>query len=175
MKAYHIKNNKRSMQSSRWLFEALAQLMEGKDYEEITVTDIVEKAKLGRTTFYRNFDTIDDILRMKCDEKFEELHTYIINYFRTNTNEPKPPFTKPYLRFWYIHSNIIELLIKAKRLDIFKDSLIKLIRSFSSYFPQIQNNAIIRGHINYFIEIRTSIAISVLVEWIKNDKNVAPD
>ena len=49
------KRDKRSIQSSEWIYDALKELMYVKDYSKITVTDIVNKANIGRTTFYRYF------------------------------------------------------------------------------------------------------------------------
>ena len=51
---YHKKNDRRSIQSSDWIYEALKTLMLDKEYSKITITDIVNKANIGRTTFYRN-------------------------------------------------------------------------------------------------------------------------
>lgn len=42
--------------------DAFLQLMCEKPYEEITVTDIVNKADVGRASFYRNFESINDVL-----------------------------------------------------------------------------------------------------------------
>lgn len=41
---------------------ALISLMEEKDYKSISITDIVNKAGLSRVTYYRHFDTKEDIL-----------------------------------------------------------------------------------------------------------------
>ncbi len=41
---------------------ALLSLMEEKDYESISITDITNKAGLSRVTYYRHFETKDDIL-----------------------------------------------------------------------------------------------------------------
>ena len=73
---YHIKNDQRAIRSSQLLYEALANLMREKSFDTITVTDLVETAQVGRTTFYRNFDSIEDILHMRCDQVFDEMIDY---------------------------------------------------------------------------------------------------
>ena len=97
---YHIKNDKRPIQSSQWIYEALKELMLEIDYSKIKITDIVNKANLGRTAFYRNFDTIDDILKMKCSEKFKEFRQYCIDYYKSDCFDDNT-FLKPFLRYWY--------------------------------------------------------------------------
>ena len=65
---YHIKNDQRAIRSSQMMYVGLARLMREKPFNAITVTDLVATAQVGRTTFYRNFDEIEDILRMRCDQ-----------------------------------------------------------------------------------------------------------
>lgn len=95
---YHKKNDRRSIQSSDWIYEALKVLMLDKEYSKITITDIVNKANIGRTTFYRNFDTIDDVLKMKCDEKFNEFRKFCIDYYKLNSISDKS-FLTPFLNY----------------------------------------------------------------------------
>lgn len=170
---YQKKRDKRSIQSSEWMYEALKELMEVKNYSKITVTDITNKANLGRTTFYRNFETIDDVLEMKCIEKFKEFRQYCIDFYKLNDFEVKS-FLKPFLMYWYDNSEVIELLIKANRENIIKKYLTKEVQFFVD-ISSINKDTVISSHINYFIEMRVSNSISILTEWIKNDKNIPPD
>ena len=170
---YQKKRDKRSIQSMEWIYEALEQLMDVKDYSKITVTDVVNKANLGRTTFYRHFETIDDVLKMKCYEKFKEFRQYCIDYYKSNDVNDNS-FLKPFLRYWYDNSKIIELLIKANRENIIKESLTKEVKFFIEA-SSVSKNQVIASHLNYFVEMRVSNSISILTEWIKNDKNLKPD
>ncbi|MGI6032116.1 MAG: TetR/AcrR family transcriptional regulator [Coriobacteriales bacterium] len=56
------------------VFRAFEELAAQKHYSEITVADIVEKANVGRSTFYDNFETKDALL----DELCEELEGHIL-------------------------------------------------------------------------------------------------
>ena len=42
--------------------QALLRLMTQKSYLDITVTDIVQEAKVARVSFYRNFASISEVL-----------------------------------------------------------------------------------------------------------------
>lgn len=46
-----------------YVTEALLQLLEKKDYDEISVREIAERAGVHRATFYRHFRSKEDILR----------------------------------------------------------------------------------------------------------------
>ena len=44
------------------LFTALLILMQSKNFHEITVTELTKKAGVSRMAFYRNYETIEDII-----------------------------------------------------------------------------------------------------------------
>ena len=56
---------------------ALYYLMSKKDYESTTVTDICNKARVSRMSFYRYFNNKEDIFINYCDERFEEFFAEI--------------------------------------------------------------------------------------------------
>ena len=45
-----------------YIIQALFKLMNEHVYEKITITDVVNKAGVGRATFYRHFKTKEDVL-----------------------------------------------------------------------------------------------------------------
>ena len=48
--------------SKSCLFDALVDLLEEKDLYQIGITELTEKAGVSRTTFYRNYNQISDII-----------------------------------------------------------------------------------------------------------------
>ena len=70
---YHVKNDKRCIRSAGSITKALEQLLTKKAFLDITVTDIQKTAGIGRSTFYRLFDTIDDVVTYMVDKEFEEI------------------------------------------------------------------------------------------------------
>ena len=62
----HIKRSK------EYITEAILQLLNKKKYENITITDIAEKAGVTRITFYRNFESKDDIIKQYIQNIFSQ-------------------------------------------------------------------------------------------------------
>lgn len=56
-----------AVQSQKWLVSALLELMKEKPYNAITIKEIALKAALDRSTFYRNFDSKEDVLNYHLD------------------------------------------------------------------------------------------------------------
>lgn len=48
---------------SEYITDALLLLMEKKEYHDISITELCEKAGVTRMSFYRNFESKEDILR----------------------------------------------------------------------------------------------------------------
>ena len=67
------KSDRRSQRTRQALSEALVQLIQEKDYSTITVSDIIERANVGRSTFYAHYTDKDDLLRDQMDRVIEFL------------------------------------------------------------------------------------------------------
>jgi len=67
-------NNRRSHERVRfYIQEALLLLMEEKDYDKIKITDIINKAGVSRSAFYRNYYWKKDILVDMCSSEYSVL------------------------------------------------------------------------------------------------------
>jgi AcrR family transcriptional regulator len=72
---YHIKEDKRCLKSAERIGEAFRAILAEKPLSEITVTDIQKVSGVGRSTFYRLFDNIDDVLLYIAEEEFNGMIT----------------------------------------------------------------------------------------------------
>ena len=67
-----MKTDRRSRRSQKLLFEALTDLIRQKDYEQITVSEIAERADVARVTFYAHFDSKEALLLSSLDTLFAQ-------------------------------------------------------------------------------------------------------
>lgn len=65
--------DRRQRKTRRAIFGAFEELMLGQRYSEITVAQIIDRADVGRSTFYAHFETKDDLLREMCTEMFDHV------------------------------------------------------------------------------------------------------
>ena len=65
-------NNRKAIQSQRWLSQALCDLMQDCTYEKITIGDICLRADLSRQTFYNLFGSKNEILHFSLRDAYEE-------------------------------------------------------------------------------------------------------
>jgi AcrR family transcriptional regulator len=68
------KADRRSRRSRRLIVDALLALMLEKRFDRITVQDIIERADVGRSTFYAQFRNKEDVLQGEIERVFGQLH-----------------------------------------------------------------------------------------------------
>ncbi|MFZ4815142.1 MAG: TetR/AcrR family transcriptional regulator [Phototrophicaceae bacterium] len=173
-KMYHIKHDQRAIRSAEMLYRGLAKLMQTLPFDAIKVSDLVEASHVGRTTFYRNFDTVEDVLRLRSDQVFDDMIQAVIVYIREHGNEPRTLLLKPVLCYFDEQSEIIELLLQANRLDIamasFQQATVPFREQILDYYPEINV-----AYIDYGITIRLGLITNILVQWIGAGKQQPPD
>lgn len=62
--------DRRQRKSREAIFRAFEELLRNRDFARITVGDIIEKADVGRATFYAHFETKEFLLKELCGELF---------------------------------------------------------------------------------------------------------
>jgi AcrR family transcriptional regulator len=67
------KQDRRSQRTRHLLSAALVELIREKDYNTITVSDIIERANVGRSTFYAHYRDKDDLFVGELDRVIELL------------------------------------------------------------------------------------------------------
>lgn len=60
------------------ILTVFSELLEHTSYEKITVQAIIDRADVGRTTFYAHFKTKDELLRELCEMLFAHIRHYML-------------------------------------------------------------------------------------------------
>ena len=135
------------------LLGALLRLVKKKPFDKISVSELVECAGVSRTAFYRNYSTIDDIIKIPVLE--------ILSVVKASLSDEKYR-SRPLL--WY--SDLISYLIN------YKEVLEALLISSGGHFTEISGLNDMFCPINdgergeYELEIFKSSLQAILVKWI---------
>jgi AcrR family transcriptional regulator len=67
------KEDRRSLRTRQLLHHALVELMLEKRYDRITIQDIIDRADVGRSTFYAHFQDKEDLAISSLEQMFDHL------------------------------------------------------------------------------------------------------
>lgn len=150
---YHIKHDKRAESSVELICTAVLELLETKPLGEITISDVQRRSTVSRSTFYRNFDSLEDVLALLCDRGFDEIAA--------------GSGASVYIRmfhYWFNNAAVLEALVRTGRADILAESLKKLLLR-SKELPGMDE-----ARLDYFAANIGYVMTGILATWLKRGR-----
>ena len=78
--------DRRQRKTRQAIYSAFESLMSHEHYRSITVAQIIERADIGRSTFYAHFETKDDLLDQMCIEIFDHIFEGVNEHCTTHAD-----------------------------------------------------------------------------------------
>jgi len=156
---------KQSDQSKQLIRDALFALMEKKAFQEITIKDIAEKAGIARLTFYRNFDSKEDIIRYHIQCGFMDF----LHELRDTSNADLREMISLCYRYWHLKRDELILLSNQKMEWLVKEP-------FETYLHIILEQMGLKEKYTYFqIQFLIGGMLADMLAWIKNPRGNTPE
>lgn len=152
---YHIKEDKRAKASVELICDGLKRCLKEKSFESVTISDIQRISGVSRSTFYRNFDRMEDVLALMCDRVFEE--AFASDY--SNISEAV-------FRTWFRHADMIEAVVGIGRGDMLYASLRRCTSRMRSGLPEWGDAA----PLDYLASIIASSMMGIMITWVERGK-----
>ena len=102
------------------LTDAMLQLLSDKQIEEISIRELCDAAGVGRASFYRNFESKEDILRSYINKLFEE---WTAGY-NQNGDRPLNELIQVMFSHFEKYMDFYKLLNRQKLIYLLKDVII---------------------------------------------------
>ncbi|MBX3086638.1 MAG: TetR/AcrR family transcriptional regulator [Anaerolineae bacterium] len=116
----NTKTDRRSERTRAQLRTALVDLMSEKLYADISVQDILDRANVGRSTFYGHFESKDDLLATSLQWLIQWLHHSTLE--STNARNPLLPSLE-FFRHVKQHQRLYKALIWGRGIDYVSKNL----------------------------------------------------
>ena len=151
-----------------WTFEALNRLLETKKYENIRISEIINKAGISRATFYRNFSTKDDIVKIKVRMFFEDFFSSIYEHLSSEEQEDEQYLILSFFKRFDEEEKLVDTVINTKLEYLMIEGILDLINLRREQFYQIVK--INKKAESYTMEIVASSAWTLLSKWHRSGK-----
>lgn len=171
--------DRRQRKTRRAIFDAFTELLSQKDFGQITVGEIIDRADVGRATFYAHFETKDFLLKELCQELFchifdaacgQEGHRHIFE-----CNAPEPVFLHLFTHLQKNDNNLLKLLSGENNelfLRYFKTELRRLAESQLPQFEARKDPRLPRG---FLVEHITATFIETVRWWVNDGMRLPPE
>ena len=172
--------DRRQRKTRQAIFNAFILLLSKKNYNNITVGEIIELADIGRATFYLHFETKDFLLKDLCQELFDHLFYAENNLDNDKNNIFNCDSHDSVFLHLFMHvkknDNNIAKLLSCKNNELFleyfknqvRSLIVKHIADFKDKKPHIIPD-------DFWIDHITSTFIETLKWWIKNKMKQKPE
>ena len=172
--------DRRQRKTREAIFGAFTALLAKKDYGQITVQDIIDKADVGRTTFYAHFETKDFLLKDLCEELFGHIIDTAMglpggHYHCSCANSTDSVFLHLLRHLQESDRNILELLSSQNNeifIRYFKSNLKKLIITQYADKGVLKNDKLPQ---DYLVDHISSSFVETVEWWISRKMKESPE
>ena len=171
------KNESKYYNSSIKMNNALINLLDKKDFEDITVKEICQTASVNRSTFYLHYENTYDLLKETIDNLYKDFFSRYdsnLSMDRINTKSSDdlylitPQYLKPYLSFVQDNKKIFKLMYFKNEVfngrNMYEDWLNMIFKPILSKF-NVKNEE----EQSYIMLFHLQGLIGLIMEWVKND------
>ncbi|MCI6012369.1 MAG: TetR/AcrR family transcriptional regulator [Firmicutes bacterium] len=95
--------DRRQKKTREAVFNAFERLLERRNYDSITVQEIIDEADIGRSTFYAHFETKDALLQAMCTDIFDHVFSPDLTKEATHDFSASSPGLEPRLTHILYH------------------------------------------------------------------------
>jgi len=155
-----------------WTFEALYKLLQEDKLGDIKISSIIEKAGISRATFYRNFTSKEDIVRLKVDSFYREFYKDFVVYFAKNDPEDEQFLIQSFFKRVDEEDKLIDTVIKCNLEYMMIEGVYAIITNFRELFYSRVITS--KRAEDYTMEIVASSAWTLLSRWHKTGKVESP-
>lgn len=165
----------------QYLDEAIILLLQNKNYQQITVKNLIDKAGISRTSFYHNFVDIQDFFEHVIEDSFSNLGAYTGRYHYNLFLQED--FTQYYTRFYeYMagHINLFATLMSDHGLPAFQFQMVQEATSMwtdqFSHIPATSRNCstLENNTIELLITYIVSAHVGLVKYWLFDHRQLSP-
>ena len=119
-----MNNEQKNTYVKQQITKALLELLKEKSIADISITELTQKAQIGRVSFYRNFQTKEDILREESDRLIKEWG----RLYESNPESSPETLFPSLFDFYRDHKEFYTILYQAGMASIMQETILDTIK-----------------------------------------------
>jgi len=167
---YHIKSDKRSRTSAEEIAAGLNRILKTEPLHTVTVTRIHQETGISRATFYRLFDTVEDVLIYQCDQLVDRA---MDNYSIDHVSSPYESI-RGIMAMGFEYHALIEALVANKRMDLIYEYTAKRLFTHQTIGPFIRPDMDVAA-VEYFLSNISMAMVATLTTWTRRGRQESPE
>jgi Transcriptional regulator len=160
---------KSAIRSRKLIRQAFVELMQEKDLEKITVTDIVSRADINRGTFYAHYQDTRAVIEQIENELIEKMLEFLGEFQYKNFFQNPLPLLLKLARYLEEDLEFYRILINARGADQFlvkiKNIFVKYMENDSDTPERVKKSTEFVVRINFF----AGGIINLYQIWFRNE------
>ena len=116
----NMNNEQKNTYVNRQITFALLELLKEKPIADISIRELTQKAQIGRVSFYRNYQTKEDILKEESDRLIKEWG----KLYETNPESSPETLFPSLFDFYREHKEFYNILYQAGMTSIMQETII---------------------------------------------------
>ncbi|MCC0649885.1 TetR/AcrR family transcriptional regulator C-terminal domain-containing protein [Clostridioides sp. ZZV15-6598] len=174
--------DRRTIRTKKMIRSALAELIDEKGFNNISVTDLTQRADINRGTFYLHYVDKYDLLEKIENEIIQEIeeetkHLDSVNMMNIDASNEPLPFMVKLFEYFRKNSVIIKSILGPKGDPTFERKIKKFIEINLFEKQKLKNFNIDEAVISeeYFIQYILSADLGVIQYWLEKNMKESPD
>lgn len=163
---YHVKQDKREQKSADQLVAAAERIILNRQPQKLTVTLICKESGVARSTFYRLFDTPDDLLQFGADRILDSVVKGYVDLIERaeahNLAVPSP--VRWYAESFLKHKDLVAGMLRNGNGSILMNAHKKALFTYADVlFPDLTVGT---DEFTFFVEMRSATLLGALSAWV---------
>jgi len=156
--------DRRTQKTKKFLAEALKQLILEKGYDAVTVQDIIDRADVGRSTFYAHYEGKDQLLvgNINFQQELSNHPTINLSYLFNHTRENLP---------------LVKALFGTRGMDIITNHFTELCAAkiIEDHKTKLPRSKTVQQLFRYKAEAAAGGIVRMLFKWLADGATIPAD
>ena len=157
------------------IYDAFFLVLKEKDLDKITVSDVIKRAGIVRSTFYNHYENIPDLVTAIEDKTINDIFALMKTFHPKNDWDICKSYYLTICEYTMTNPFLANLL-SDPRIDAFFE---KVVTMFHHYVKEVTKNNEPSHHnseeLSYMVVCTIGSTIGVLHKWAKDNFKVPPE